>query len=182
MGQTRGYDQVSTVTPQQGQYANQALAQGGQNQQQAAAGFQQFLPGGGGGQPIIDAAQKRYQQQTIPSIMNAFGSGSKGSGALNQALAASAGDLNTNIASQLAGMQLQAAGGLGNLGLSQGGQGQQSQFALQPQQMPFWQQAILSAIGGAGGAAGGFQTGGGLGALAGGLQGIGAPFTQTGRQ
>jgi len=92
--------------------------------QEAAAGYQQFLPGGGGGQPIVQAALNRFQQQTLPSIMQAYGSGAKTSSALNQALAAGAANLNTDLAAQLAGMQLTAASGLGGLS------GQQSRLGL----------------------------------------------------
>lgn len=149
MGQSKGggYTQLPTMNQGQqqlhGQYLNQAMPW----MNQAAEGYSQFLPGGGGGQPLIDAAMNRYKQQTIPSIMNAFGSNSKSSSALNQALGASASDLNTNLAAQLAQMQLQAASGLGGMGQNVGNQALNAQtFAYQPTQLPFWQQAILSAI------------------------------------
>lgn len=165
-----GYIKQEAVTPelksfldQLMQTSQQSTATGAANQAQAAQGFQQFLPGGGGGEAIKAAAQKNFQQQTLPSILNAFGQGSKGSSALNQALAAGASNLNTDLAAQLSQMQLQAAGGLGNLGLSQGGlgvnQGQLSskdQFAYAQKQMPFWQQALLGTIQAGGQAAGAF--------------------------
>jgi hypothetical protein len=151
MGQPKngGYSQLPTMTPEQqtllSKYTGQALPW----QQQAAQGFQQFLPGGGGGQPIIDAAMKNYQQKTIPSITNAFGSNAKSSSALNQALASSASDLNTNLASQLAQMQMQASQGLGGLGQNAGNQALNAQsFAYQPTATPFWQDMLLSLISG----------------------------------
>lgn len=152
MGQSRGggYTKKSTTTPQQQAFLNQILQQAAPASQQAAAGYGQFLPGGGGGQAIIDQAMQRYQQQTLPSIMNAYGSGAKGSSALNQALAASASNLNTDLAAQLAGMQLQAAQGLGNMGLGLGNLGTQSQFAYMPRQQPFWQSALLGGLPAAG--------------------------------
>ncbi len=127
------------------------LQQSQGNYQQAAQGFQQFLPGGGGGQAISDAAHQRFQQQTIPSIMNAFGSDAKSSSALNQALAAGASNLNTDIAAQLAQMQLGAAQGLGGLAQGQASIGTQTpQFAYAPKQQPFWQSALLGGLNTAG--------------------------------
>jgi hypothetical protein len=149
MGQSKGsqFRKETVVTPEQQSYLNQLLQQAGPNTQQAAAGFQQFLPGGGGGEPIIKAAQQRYQQQTIPQILNAFGSGSKSSSALNQALAASGAQLNTDLAAQLAQLQLGAASGLAGIGQNQGALGAQTpQFALAPKPVPFWQQLLTGAI------------------------------------
>lgn len=155
MGQSKGggYMQLPTVTGGQGTALDWLMNQGQGNQEAAAEGYKQFLPGGGGGQPIIDAAQQRFQQQTIPSIMNAYGSGAKSSSALNQALAAGGANLNSDIAAQLAQMQLSAAQGLGGMGGQQSALGQSPQFAYQQKQMPFWQSAILAGIG-AGGDAG----------------------------
>jgi hypothetical protein len=161
MGQSKGsnYVRETTVTPEQKSYLNQLIQQAGANAPQAAQGFAQFLPGGGGGQPIIDAAQQRFQQQTIPQIMNAFGTNGKSSSALNQALAASGAQLNTDLAAQLAQMQLSAASGLGGLAQNQGALGAGTpQFALAPKQTPFWQQLLLQGVG---------QLGQGAGALAG---------------
>lgn len=176
MGQSRGggYQKVDTLTPQQQGLQNQYLAQAFPWQQQAAQGYAQFLPGGGGGQPIIDAAQKRYQQQTIPSILNAFGSNAKSSSALNQALASSGASLNTDLGALLAQLQLQASQGLGNMGQSAGQVGLgTSSFDFLRKQPPIWQQALQAALGGAGGAAAGGLTGGPAGAFAGGIQGAG---------
>ena len=125
---------------------NQLISQAAPNFQQAASGYQQFLPGGGGGEAISNAAHQRFQQQTVPGILNAFGSGAKTSSALNQALAAGAANLNTDIASQLAQMQLGAAQGLGNLGAQQTGYGLSPTFAYQQRALPFWQQLLLSGI------------------------------------
>lgn len=168
MGQSKGggYTKKEAITPEQKMFLDQILGQAGGNFGQAAEGYRQFLPGGGGGEAIANAAQQRFQQQTIPSIMNAFGSGSKGSSALNQALAGGAANLNTDIASMLAQAQLQAANGLGNLGLGQGQLGSRDQFAYLQKQMPFWQSALLGGISGGSQAAGQWlgrpQGGGGL--------------------
>lgn len=151
MGQPKngGYSKLPTMTPGQNTLLNQYISNALPWQQQAAQGFSQFLPGGEGGKPIIDAAMNRYKQQTVPSIMNAFGSNAKSSSALNQALAASASDLNTNLGAQLAQMQLQAAQGIGGLGMNAGNQGLNAQsFAYQPTQAPFWQDLLLSLISG----------------------------------
>lgn len=145
MGQSKGggYMKKDAVTPEQKMFLDQILGQSAGNGGQAAAGYAQFLPGGGGGKAIADAAQNRFQQQTVPSIMNAFGSNSKGSSALNQALAGGAANLNTDIASMLAQAQLQASQGLGNLSLGQGQLGSKDQFAYLQRQMPFWQSLLL---------------------------------------
>lgn len=158
MGQSKGggYVKKDAVTPEQKAYLDKILQQSASNQQQSAAGFAEFLPGGGGGKAISDAAHARFQQQTVPSILGAFGGGSKGSSALNQALAAGASNLNTDIASQLAQMQLQAASGLGGLGTQQGQLGSKDQFAYMQRQQPFWQSATLGLLGAGGQAAGGW--------------------------
>lgn len=150
MGQSKGggYEKLPAITPEQMTMLNQMMQMAIPNQQAAAEGYNQFLPGGGGGQAIADAAQQRFQQQTIPSIMNTFGSGAKSSSALNQALAGGAANLNSDIAAQLSQMQLQAAQGLGGLGSQQAGVGAgTSQFAYAPKQQPFWQSALLAGIG-----------------------------------
>ncbi len=150
MGQSKGggYSQKPTLLPEQLSYLQSLFSPAQANQQQAAAGFSQFLPGGGGGQPIIDAAMKRYQQQTVPSLLNSLGGNTKGNSGLNQALAASASDLNTNLGAQLAQMQLQASSGLGAMGQNQGQLGVGTPgFAYLQNQPPFWQQALLSSIG-----------------------------------
>jgi len=148
MGQSKdgGYTQKPTVTPNQQTLLDLFLSQAGGNAAAAAEGFKQFLPGGGGGQAITNQANKNFQQQTIPSILNAFGSGTKGSSALNQALASGAANLNTDLASQLSQLQLNAAQGLGNLGLGQGQVGSKDQFAYLQKQTPFWQQLLLSGL------------------------------------
>ena len=153
MGQSKGggYVQKDVVTGGQKSLLDQLLAQAGGNLNQAAQGYAQFLPGGGGGKAITEQANKNFQQQTIPSILNAFGTGSKGSSSLNQALAAGASNLNTDIASQLAQMQLQASQGLGNLGQGQANLGAGTpQFAFLQRQMPFWQSALLGGVGAGG--------------------------------
>jgi hypothetical protein len=148
MGQQKngGYSKLDTQTGQQSSVLNQLLSMAPQLFGQAQQGYSQFLPGGGGGKAIQDAAQQRFQQQTIPSILNAFGSGSKSNSALNQALAAGGANLNTDLASQLSQMQLQAAQGAAGLGQSAAGLGSKDQFAYAPTQAPFWQDALLAAI------------------------------------
>jgi len=163
MGQSKGsgYTERSIVTPEVSTFLQQLLQSSGQNQQGAAQGFNQFLPGGGGGKAITEQANKNFQQQTVPSILNAFGTGSKGSSSLNQALAAGASNLNTDLASMLSQMQLTAASGLGGLGQGQAQIGATTpQFALEQKQQPFWQQALLAALG-AGGQVGGSLLGSG---------------------
>lgn len=163
MGQPKGggYTKKSNFTPGQESLLNQITQNAGQYTNQAAEGYRQFLPGGGGGQPIIDQAMQRYQQQTLPSIMNAFGSGAKTSSALNQALGASAANLNTDLAAQLSQMQLSAAQGLGNLGLGSQSQGLGAQpFSHLQTAPPFWQDMILALLGAGGGAARGYLGGG----------------------
>ncbi len=140
-----GYTKLDALTPEQKTFLDQQLSQAGINTQQAAAGYQSFLPGGQGNQPIINAANQNFQQQTLPSILNAYGTGSKGSSSLNQALAAGAANLNTNLGAQLAQNQLTAAQGMSGLGL---GQTQASLgtagFAYSPTAKPFWQEAALA--------------------------------------
>ena len=162
MGQSKGggYIQKDTLLPEQMNLLQQILGQAAGNTQQAAQGFSQFLPGGGGGQAITDQANKNFQQQTIPSILNAFGTGSKGSSSLNQALAAGASNLNTDLASQLAQMQLSASQGLGNLGLSGQQQGLGTPgFAYLQRQQPLWQQLLLAGTQASGEAARGLAGG-----------------------
>ena len=162
MGQAKdgGYMKKETLTPEQQTLLNQLLGQAGGYMGQAAQGFQQFLPGGGGGEAIKAQAMKDYQQQTMPSILNAFGAGSKGSTSMNQALASSGADLNTNLASMLSQMQLQAAQGMGNLGqgASQLGLGTPG-FAYMQRQPPLWQQLTQSLLGAGGQMAGGWLGG-----------------------
>jgi len=163
MGQSKGggYTKKDTLLPEQMSLLQQLLSQSAPYTQQAAQGYSQFLPGGGGGEAIKAQAMKDYQQQTIPSILNAFGSGSKGSSGLNQALASSASNLNTNLASQLAQMQLGASQGLGNLGLGAGGQGLSTPgFAYIQRQPPLWQQLLQSGIGAGGQGFSGWAQGG----------------------
>jgi hypothetical protein len=160
MGQSKGggYSRQPTVTDQQKSLLDQFLQMAGGNAGAAAEGFMQFLPGGGGGKAISDAAHQRFEQQTVPSILGSFGAGSKGSSALNQALAGGAANLNSDIAAQLSQMQLQAAQGLGGLSQGQAQIGTQPQFAYQQNAQPFWQQALLGGLG-AGGQLGGSYLG-----------------------
>lgn len=158
MGQSKGggYEKMDILAPNQKALIDQMLSQVGPYMNQAAQTYQGFLPGGKGAEAITNQAQQNFQQQTIPSIMNAFGSGAKSSSALNQALAAGGANLNTDIASMLAQMQMGAAQGLGGLGAQAGQFGMQPQFALQQRQMPFWQQMLLGGIGAGGQIGGGY--------------------------
>jgi len=173
MGQSKGggYIKKDVLTPGQTSLIDQLLAQAGGNLGQAAQGYAQFLPGGGGGKAITEQANKNFQQQTIPSILNAFGTGSKGSSSLNQALAAGASNLNTDLASQLAQMQLQAATGLSGLGLGQGGIGAGTpQFAYLQRQPGRLGTSLQGGISGAGAG----SSFGPWGSLIGGILGLGA--------
>jgi hypothetical protein len=119
MGQSKGggYMQKETLLPEQMGGLQQILSMMGPMMQQAQQGYAQFLPGGGGGEAIKAQAMKDFQQQTVPSIMSAYGSDAKGSSALNQAMATGGANLNTDIMSKLAQMQLQAAQGMGQMGM-----------------------------------------------------------------
>lgn len=157
----RGYDQVSTLNPGQESYLNQLLGSLGPMMQGAQAGYQSFLPGGQGNNPIIAAANQNFQQQTLPQIMNAFGSDvGFGDSSLNQALAAGASNLNTNIADIIARNQLTAAQGLGNLASSGAATGLGTQTkAYLGRQPSFLQQLLLSLVGGVGKIGGGILGG-----------------------
>lgn len=152
-----GYTQKSTVTPEVQTFLQQLLGPAMQNQQAASEGYKQFLPGGGGGEAITNQANKNFEQQTLPSIFNAFGSGSKGSSGLNQALAAGASNLNTDLASMLSQAQLNASQGIGNLGLNQGNTASgTNQFAFLQKQAPAWQSLLQSLLSGGSQAAGSY--------------------------
>jgi hypothetical protein len=163
MGQPKGggYTKLPVQSEGQESILNQILAAVTQNLQggnqnplyeQATQALQGFLPGGQGFQPIQAEAQRNFKEQTIPSILNAFGSNSKSSSALNQALAGAGQNLNSSLAAQQAQSQLGAAGqalGASQLpyqnALSAAGLGLGTPtFAYQPTQMPFWQQLALA--------------------------------------
>jgi hypothetical protein len=148
MGQPKngGYSKMSTVTPEQQTMYNQMIQQATGNMGGAADIYKGFAPGGDAANAITQQMQQRFQQQTMPQIMNAFGSGSKGSSALNQALAAGGANLNTDIASMLAQAQLGAAGGMAQLGTAQGQMGGSAQFAYQPTAQAFWKQLLLAGM------------------------------------
>lgn len=173
MGQSKGggYIKKETVTPEQNTLVNQLLQQALPNFQGAQQGYQQFLPGGVGGQPLINQANQNFQQQTLPSIMNAFGSGARSSSALNQALAAGAAGLNSNIAAQLAQLQLGASEGLGNLGSRQAALGSLPLFAYLQKQPSRFQTGAQGAITGAGAGSAAGPWGAAAGGLLGGLLG-----------
>jgi hypothetical protein len=172
MSTPSGYSKFATLSPEAQTLLQQILQMAGINigsvggeqgngnlaenplYKQAVSATQGFLPGGTGFAPIQQEAQRNFQQSTIPSILNAFGSGSKGSSSLNQALAGAGQNLNTSLASQQAQMQLQAANQAGNLaqqpgqfGLLQAQTGlSTSPFGYTPKQEPFWQRAIPGLI------------------------------------
>lgn len=157
MGQSKGggYMKKETLSPEQQTLLNQILAQAQGPTQQAQQAFASFLPGGAGAKALTDEAMRNYQQRTIPSILNALGTDSKGSSGLNQALAASASDLNSNIAAQLAQLQFGAAHGLAGIGQSQTQLGLGTPaFAYLQRQQPLWQSLLLGGIPAAGHAAG----------------------------
>lgn len=180
MGQPKGGGYTKKQTLDQGQsqllqllsqLSGQNLQSGGNLSQsplyqQAVQGTQQFLPGGQGFAPIQAEAQRQYQQETLPAIMNAFGSDARSSSALNQALASSGANLNTSLAAQLAQMQLgasQQAAGLAGLPFQQGLQGANlglgtPSFAYLQRPTPFYQSATLAGLG-AGGQLGGAYLG-----------------------
>ena len=152
MGQSKGsgYSKMDTMTPEQKSFWQQNMQQAMPWMQQAAQGYAQFLPGGGGGKAIQDQAMQRFQQQTLPSVMSSFGSGAKTSSALNQALGAAGSQMQTDLASQLAQMQMQAAGGMAGLGQGASNIGMQPGFAYLQNKNPWWQD-ILGQLIGAGG-------------------------------
>lgn len=123
MGGSKGYTEESTLQGGQQSLLDEIMKMAGPYMQQAAGGYQQFLPGGGGGEAMKQQANQNFQQNTIPSILNAFGSGTKGSSSMNQALASGASNMNTDLSSMLSQLQLQAAQGLGSLGMGASQQG-----------------------------------------------------------
>lgn len=162
-----GYTQKSVVTPEQKSFLDQLLQQAQQNQGAAANAYGQFLPdsaggqvGGKGGQAFIDQALQNYRQKFVPEALNAFGASanSKGSSALNNALAQGASQTQTDLAALLAQLQQQSAAGLGGLGSQQGSLGSNDRFAFMPRQQPFWQSALLGGLGGLGQIGGGFAS------------------------
>jgi hypothetical protein len=166
----QGYTKKASLTGTGSDVLEQLLQQSGQDlgaggnlaqnplYQQAVEGTRQFLPGGQGFAPIQAEAQRNFQQQTIPSILNSFGSGAKGSSALNQALAGAGQNLNSSLASMLAQMQLQASGQASTLAQQPYQQGLQganlglgtSPFAYMQRASPFWQDLSLALVGAAG--------------------------------
>ena len=150
MGQSKGggWDKKATVSPEQLTMLQNMMKQAFPQMQESAEGYRSILSGEGT-KAIGDEAQRKFQQQTIPQIMTAFGSGSKSSSALNQALAAGGADLNSSLSSSLAKMKLGAAQGMGNLATSQAQIGAQTpQFDYMQRQTPYWQQALLASISG----------------------------------
>lgn len=150
------------TTSRQNKVLDKLLKQSIPLQKEAADIYRGFgSPTGSAARSITEAANTNFQQQTIPSILNAFGSDSRGSSALNQTLAAGASNLNQNIAAQLAQMQLQGAQGLGNLGTGNAQIGTQTpQFAYLQRQQPFWQSLLLGGVQAGGEAARGALGGG----------------------
>lgn len=166
MGQgSGGYERKRSVSRGQQKLSNQAASFAGQQfdlggiqnnplYQQALQTLQSFQPGGQGFTPIAQEAQRNFQQQTIPQIMNAFGTGSKSSSSLNQALAGAGQNLNSSLAAQQSEYALNSLQQLFSaLGIpfEQGIQAanvanQKDQFAFTPKATPFWQEATLGGI------------------------------------
>lgn len=174
MGQgSGGYERKRAVSKGQEKVSNQSASFAGQQfdlggiqnnplYQQALQVLQSFQPGGEGFTPISQEAQRNFQQVTAPGIMNQFGSGSKSSSSLNQALAGAGANLNSSLAAQQSQYSLESIGKLLQaLGIpfEQGIQAanvanQKDQFAFTPKATPFWQEATIGGINAAGQIAG----------------------------
>ncbi len=154
MGQSKGgssnYNKLPTMTSEQQAFINSLIGPAQGNQAAASEAYKQFLPGGTGNNAITTQANQNFQQTTLPSILNSFGSNAKGSSSLNQALAGGAAQLNTNIAADMSRNALTAAQGIGNLGTAQSAGALTNQFDYQQKEKPLWQQALLAAIGAGG--------------------------------
>ena len=138
--------QKAAVSPQQLSFLNQMMQQAGQEMPQSAGTYGEFL-GPQGGQAMTNQANQNFQQQTLPSIMEAMGTGSKGSSALNQAMGAAGSNMNTDLAALLSQLKLSAAGGLAGLSTGQAQMGTQTpQFSYMQKQQPFWQSALLGGL------------------------------------
>ena len=96
--------QAPTLTPQQQQTSSQLL--GLMPQLQQSFNFE----------PIAEAAQQRFQQQTMPGIAERFGGmQAKRSSGFNQATANAYRDLQTNLAAQQSKFGIQSQGHLAQL-------------------------------------------------------------------
>lgn len=112
--------QLPTTSPQQTQVMNQLL----QTLSPQLGQMQSF-------EPVAEAAQQRFAQQTAPSIAERFaGIGAQRSSGYNQALANAQRDLQTQLAGQEAQFGLSQQNNLANL----------LQLALQPQFENIYQQ------------------------------------------
>lgn len=143
-----GYSKVPTMPGNVQTIINQILSNSPNQNQLSQKGFESFLPGGTGNNPIIDKANQNFQQKTLPQILNSFGSDvGFGDSSLNQALAAGASNLNTNIADIMAKNQLSAAKGLGDLSTQNFSSGiNKDQFAYLEDQQGFGQEAMLQLV------------------------------------
>ena len=146
------FETLPGLNPQATSYLEQLWPQLQQMMSQSQQGFEQFLPGGEGGKPIIDQAMKQFNQQTIPDIMNAYGSNSgQNSSALNQALASGGANLSTDLAAKLSEMQMTAAQGMGQLATSNQQSGLANSGMNYMQKQPgFLKQMLLSLLGATG--------------------------------
>lgn len=79
---------------------------------------------------IQNRAVTEFNQQTVPSLITQYGQGSKSSSALNQALAAAAGNLQQNIAADFANMKTNLASNIVNQSQYGAAQNLQNQLAL----------------------------------------------------
>lgn len=143
----RSFDEISTYRQPAQSWVDNLFSQIGNYIPQAGATFQKFLTPEGG-QAFTNQAMQNYRQNILPEIFNAYGSeAGKNSSALNQALAGSAANLNTDLMSLLSQLQLQSAQGLGNLGLHSGQLGLQGSIrSFAPRQTSPLQQVLLGLI------------------------------------
>ena len=175
---TKGaFKQAPTLTPQQQELMAQLSqglgGQGGLQQQglgalgQQLEGSQQFL------EQLQAPALRQFQEQTIPGIAERFsGLGAQSSSAFTQALGGAGAGLTEQLASQRAGLGMQAQqsglqGLMQLLGLSQ-----QPQFATAFQ--PGQQGAFSGLLSGLGQGAGAALGAGAPGAIGGALKGLGS--------
>jgi hypothetical protein len=181
-----GYKSISTLTSGQKKSLKQLLGSlGGQPTnimesplfQQGQGYLQNLLQGGPQATSAFEAPYLReFQQRTIPALAERFaglGSGALSSSAFQQALGSAGAGLQEQLAALRSGLQMQALPqALGfaqqpianRLGFTQLGLGTQAQGYV-PQQLPFWQSALLGLAPGLGQLGGMFGLGGLLGGL-----------------
>lgn len=117
-GQSGRFEQLPTLTPQQGKYLRNLMTSTAPATGQAQGYYQEMLdPSAEAYQRFAAPARRDFQQTTVPAVAGRFASSNvlRSSGFQNRALRA-ASDLETNIAAQRAQMQAQAAQGLTGIG------------------------------------------------------------------